>query len=64
MYSINLISLQNGGIHLDLRSLNKVRLVNAKRSSSGVAVILGPGSTWKRVLEFVPPERFELFIKM
>eukprot|EP00092_Neocalanus_flemingeri_P022800 GFUD01024724.1.p1 GENE.GFUD01024724.1~~GFUD01024724.1.p1 ORF type:complete len:607 (-),score=100.10 GFUD01024724.1:109-1884(-) len=59
-HSYTCTSLKNGGIHLDLRSLNRVKLTNAKRSSSGVAVILGPGSTWRRVLEYVPPEKYTI----
>ena len=46
---------QHGGLHLDLRSLAKVRLVATKRSSTGLAAVLGPGNTWGMVLRHIRP---------
>ena len=54
---INNMMLQHGGLHLDLRSLAKVRLVQTKRSSTGLAAVLGPGGTWGHVLKVIPPEK-------
>ena len=36
------------------RSLNKVKLVRSRRSSTGLAARLGPGSNWQRVLSIIP----------
>ena len=48
---------QHEGLHLDLRELNTVRLVRDKRSSTGLAAVLGPGNTWAKVLKVIPPQR-------
>ena len=39
------------------RSLNKVKLVRSRRSSTGFAAVLGPGSNWQRVLSIIPWDR-------
>ena len=52
-----LTTFQHAGLHLDLRELNMVRLVRDKRSSTGLAAVLGPGGTWGDVLKVIPPER-------
>jgi hypothetical protein len=41
-----------GGINIDLRKMNKVRIVNPN------LLELGPGSTWGRVLRLVPPTKY------
>ena len=51
------MTFQHGGLHLDLRELNMVRLVRDERSSTGLAAVLGPGGTWGDVLKVIPPER-------
>ena len=38
-----------GGLHLDLRALATVRLVETRESSTGWAAQLGPGATWAQV---------------
>ena len=44
-----------------MRSMNKVQLANRYPfEAQGPAVILGPGSTWGRVLKYVPPDRYTL----
>lgn len=44
-----------------MRSMNKVHLTNNHSLEiSGTVVILGPGSTWSRVLEIVSPEKYTL----
>ena len=48
---------QHGGLHLDLRELNTVRLVRSRRSDTGLAAVLGPGNTWAAVLRVIPPDR-------
>ena len=40
------------------RLLNRVRLVRSRRSPTGLAAVLGPGSTWGRVLSFIPWHRW------
>ena len=53
--------LLQGGIHIDMRSMNKIELINSLPSgASGTAVILGPGSTWSRVLEHVPTHKYTM----
>ena len=42
------------------RSLNKVKLVRSRRSSTGLAARLGPGSNWQRVLSIIPWDRWVL----
>ena len=42
-----------------MRSMNKVQLTNNHSLEiPGTAVILGPGSTWSRVLEIVSPDKY------
>ena len=49
------------GINIDMRSMNKVKLANRYPfEPHGPAVILGPGSTWGRVLKYVPPDRYTM----
>jgi hypothetical protein len=43
-----------GGVHIDLRAMNSVGLM-----SSHMAV-LGPGGTWKSVLEKIPPSKYTM----
>ena len=59
-HSYTCTSLKDGGVHLDLRTLNKVQLVKTKRSRTGIAAVLGPGSTWGRVLSIIPPEKYTM----
>ena len=50
-----------GGVHIDMRAMNKIELINTLPSGvPGTAVILGPGSTWGRVLEYVPTNKYTL----
>lgn len=51
------ICCQHAGLHLDLRELNRVRLVRDKTSTTGLAAVLGPGGTWGHVLKVIPPEK-------
>jgi len=53
-------SLKHEGLHLDLRELNHVELVRTKRSATGLAAILGPGSDWRRVLSFIPADKYTM----
>ena len=59
-HSYTCTSLKDGGVHLDLRSLNKVQLVKTRRSRTGIAAVLGPGNTWGRVLSVIPPEKYTM----
>ena len=47
---------REGGLHLDLRRLDKVELVH----NNNTAVRLGPGSSWERVLGLVPQSSLSL----
>ena len=39
--------------------INKIKLVNL-HSNNGPALLLGPGSTWGRVLKKIPPDRYTM----
>ena len=56
--------LSPGGLHIDMRKLNKVHLTNRKglddEFGEGPALELGPGSTWERVLHRVPTDRYTM----
>ena len=49
--------LPDGSLHLDMRLMNKVRLVHTNRSSTRLAAELGPGSTWERVQKILPTSK-------
>jgi len=54
-------NLKNGSIHLDLRLMNKVELAKDPYSHSPPRFArLGPGSTWSRVLDLIPPDQYTL----
>ena len=53
---------QNHTKRLLARSLNKVKLVRSRRSSTGLAARLGPGSNWQRVLSIIPWDKWVLLI--
>ena len=49
------------GIHIDMSQINSVKLSNRyPHEKPGPALILGPGSTWGRVLKKFPPERYTM----
>ena len=49
------------GIHIDMRRMNKVELTNRYPFvPAGPALILGPGSTWGRVLHHVPIDEYTM----
>ena len=48
-------SIKDGGLHIDLRSLNKVSL-----DESTMRAILGPGSQWDRVLKIILPSKYTM----
>lgn len=54
------VRCQHEGLHLDLRELNTVKLIKTRRSQSGLAAVLGTGSTWGRVLDFIPPTKYSM----
>ena len=44
-----------------MRRLNRVAFTDRKLlESDGMALYLGPGSTWERVLDIAPPEKFSM----
>eukprot|EP00095_Tigriopus_kingsejongensis_P000225 snap_masked-scaffold55_size446313-processed-gene-1.11 protein:Tk00225 transcript:snap_masked-scaffold55_size446313-processed-gene-1.11-mRNA-1 annotation:"mitomycin radical oxidase" len=45
-------SVKSQGIHIDLKYLNKIEILSPQR------LLLGPGNTWNRVLEQVPPSNY------
>ena len=53
-HSYTCTSIKQGGIHIDLRSMNKIELVSSHMA------ILGPGSTWNEVLDKIPPTDFTM----
>ena len=46
--------LFKGGIHIDMRFLNRVGMVNPEMA------VLGPGGTWADVLKVISPEKYTL----
>ena len=53
--SLRMYKYKKEGIHLDLRSLNKIILTDRSPFQPlGPVLILGPGSTWDRVLKHIP----------
>ena len=47
------------GIYIDMRSMNKVEYASRQPfEKSGPALRLGPGSTWSRIIEKFPIEKF------
>ena len=60
--SLNVCFLKEG-IFLDMRKMNKVQLATRQpfdHCPPGPAAILGPGSTWGRVLKILPRDRFTM----
>lgn len=51
-HSFTCTSLKQGGINIDMRTMNKVNIISPH------LVELGPGSTWDRVLKLVPPSHY------
>ena len=52
-------SIKPYGIHIDMRSLNKIELTTRYPfGPPGPALRLGPGQTWGRVLDRVPMDRY------
>jgi FAD/FMN-containing dehydrogenase len=47
-------SIKNTGIHVDMRRMNKVKLLSPYMAA------LGPGSNWKRVLDIIPPKYYTM----
>ena len=44
-----------------MRRMNKVQIIDKLPSGfHGSAVILGPGSTWSRVLDYVPTDKYTI----
>ena len=52
-------NIKDGGIHIDMRAMNKVELAG-KISEHTHAARLGPGSSWERVLKLIPPKKFTM----
>ena len=49
------------GIQVDMRRMNKVAITSRQPfERSGPAAILGPGSTWDRVLKYIPSHTYTL----
>ena len=53
--------IKPSGIHIDMRSLNKVQLTTRHPfGPPGPALLLGPGQTWERVLTRIPMDRYTM----
>ena len=60
-HSYTCTNIKKEGIHLDLRSLNKIQLTDRfPFQPPGPALILGPGSTWDRVLKHIPATKYTM----
>ena len=47
-------SIKEGSLHIDLRNMDNVELVNDSDSPTGLAALLGPGGTWGSVHRKIP----------
>ena len=59
-HSYTCTNIRDGGLHIDLRRLRKVELVETSESGSGYAALLGTGNTWGEVLRVLPVERWSM----
>merc|ERR1711892_1039621 len=57
-HSYTCTNIKEGGVHMDMRSFNKLEMVDTALSPTGKAMNLGPGRLWGDVLEFAPPETY------
>merc|ERR1712106_612666 len=57
-HSYTCTNIKEGGVHMDMRSFNKLEMVDTALSPTGKALNLGPGRLWGDVLEFAPPETY------
>ena len=53
-HSYTCTNIRQGGVHFDMRKMNRVELVNSHLA------VLGPGGTWGDVLEKIPPDKFTM----
>merc|ERR1719320_1507028 len=57
-HSYTCTNIKEGGVHMDMRSFNKMEMVDTTLSPTGKALKLGPGRIWGDVLEFAPPTQY------
>ena len=58
-HSYHCASIKPYGIHIDMRGLNKIQLTTRDPfGPPGPALLLGPGQTWWRVLQYYPMDRY------
>merc|ERR1712227_468935 len=57
-HSYTCTNLKQGGVHIDMRNFNTMKLERTSQSPSGVLLRLGPGRKWGDVLEYAPPTRY------
>merc|ERR1712168_832461 len=57
-HSYTCTNIKEGGVHMDMRSFNKMEMIDTSLSPTGKALKLGPGRLWGDVLEYAPPEKY------
>jgi hypothetical protein len=57
-HSYTCTNIKEGGLHLDMRSFNKLEIMDTTLSPTGKALKMGPGRIWGDVLKFAPPEKY------
>jgi len=57
-HSYTCTNIKEGGVHMDMRTFNKMEMVDTPLSPTGKALKLGPGRLWGDVLEFAPPTQY------
>jgi len=57
-HSYTCTNLKEGGVHIDMRNFNTMRMERSSLSPTGVYLKLGPGRKWGDVLEYAPPTRY------
>merc|ERR1719376_1884156 len=57
-HSYTCTNIKEGGVHMDMRSFNKMEMVDTPLSPTGKAASLGPGATWGMVQRVIPLTKF------
>jgi len=57
-HSYTCTNIKEGGVHMDMRSFDKLEMESTILSPTGKALRLGPGRQWGDVLDFASPEKY------
>merc|ERR1719312_322041 len=51
-------SFKNNSLHIDMREMDSIQLIQDSDSPTGLAALLGAGATWGSVLRILPPTTY------